>query len=87
MLAGVMAGVAESITVVTSGENSKTKIVEDQCGARQYRSATDAIQSIIRTSSRNGLFRGVVPVTMKQGANALVRFTSTIPSWTRSSHS
>ncbi|KAH6880543.1 mitochondrial carrier domain-containing protein [Thelonectria olida] len=75
MLAGVVAGLAESITVVTPGENIKTKIVEDRAGARQYRSTAHAIQSIIRIGGVGGLFRGVVPVMMKQGSNALVRFT------------
>ncbi|KAF7555172.1 hypothetical protein G7Z17_g2341 [Cylindrodendrum hubeiense] len=75
MLAGVAAGVAESVTVVTPGENVKTKIVEDRAGARQYKSTSHAIQTIVNTGGVRGLFRGVLPVTMKQGSNALVRFT------------
>ncbi|KAH7010041.1 mitochondrial carrier domain-containing protein [Ilyonectria destructans] len=75
MLAGVAAGVAESITVVTPGENIKTKIVEDRAGARQYKSTSHAIRTIVNTGGVRGLFRGLLPVTMKQGSNALVRFT------------
>jgi solute carrier family 25 citrate transporter 1 len=76
MLAGVAAGVAESIAVVTPGENIKTKIVEDRAGAQRFKSTGDVIRSIISTQGIRGLYRGVVPVTMKQGSNALVRFTS-----------
>lgn len=76
MLAGVAAGVAESVTVVTPGENLKTKMVEDRAGARQFNSATAVVRGIVTKDGPAGLFRGVVPVTMKQGSNALVRFTS-----------
>ncbi|KAH7145467.1 mitochondrial carrier domain-containing protein [Dactylonectria estremocensis] len=75
MLAGVAAGVAEGVTVVTPGENIKTKIVEDRAGARQYKSTSHAIRTILNTGRVLGLFRGLLPVTMKQGSNALVRFT------------
>ncbi|POS75508.1 hypothetical protein DHEL01_v206102 [Diaporthe helianthi] len=76
MLAGVAAGVAESVTVVTPGENLKTKMVEDRTGARQFNSAAAVVRGIVAKDGPAGLFRGVVPVTMKQGSNALVRFTS-----------
>lgn len=76
MLAGIAAGVAESVTVVTPGENLKTKMVEDRAGARQFNSATAVVRGILAKDGPAGLFRGVVPVTMKQGSNALVRFTS-----------
>ncbi|KAF9876830.1 hypothetical protein CkaCkLH20_05676 [Colletotrichum karsti] len=76
MLAGVAAGVAESVTVVTPGENIKTKIVEDRAGARRFKSTSHAIRTIIGADGIAGLFRGVLPVTLKQGSNALVRFTS-----------
>lgn len=76
MLAGVAAGMAESVTVVTPGEKIKTAIVEDRAGPRRFKSTRDAIANILRTNGVTGFFRGVVPVTMKQGSNALVRFTS-----------
>lgn len=76
MLAGVAAGVAESITVVTPGESIKTKIVQDRAGSRQYRSTGDALRAIISADGMRGFYRGIVPVTLKQGSNALVRFTS-----------
>ncbi|KAF0323751.1 hypothetical protein GQ607_008960 [Colletotrichum asianum] len=76
MLAGVAAGVAESVTVVIPGENIKTKIVEDRAGARRFKSTSHAIRSIVAMEGLGGLFRGILPVTLKQGSNALVRFTS-----------
>lgn len=76
MLAGVAAGMAESITVVTPGETIKTAIVEDRAGPRRFNSTRDAIANILRTNGVTGFFRGIVPVTMKQGSNALVRFSS-----------
>ncbi|RAK80794.1 putative mitochondrial solute carrier [Aspergillus fijiensis CBS 313.89] len=74
--AGMIAGVAESVAVVTPGETLKTKIIDDRAGAKQYRSAIHAIRTIAATEGVAGLYRGVVPVTMKQSANAMVRFTS-----------
>ncbi|KAH0422908.1 hypothetical protein CcaCcLH18_12510 [Colletotrichum camelliae] len=76
MLAGVAAGVAESVTVVTPGENIKTKIVEDRAGDRRFKSTSHAIRSIVAMEGLVGLFRGILPVTLKQGSNALVRFSS-----------
>jgi len=76
MIAGVAAGTAEGISVVTPGENLKTKIVDDRAGPRQFRSATHALRSIIATDGVSGLYRGALPVTMKQGSNSLVRFTA-----------
>ncbi|KAL4769815.1 mitochondrial carrier domain-containing protein [Aspergillus nidulans var. acristatus] len=65
-----------SILVVTPGETLKTKIIDDQAGAKRYTSATHAVRSVVATEGIAGLYRGVVPVTLKQSANAMVRFTS-----------
>lgn len=76
MLAGSMAGVAESVIVLTPGENLKTRLIEDPAGAHIYRSSSDAIRSILRANGPMSFFRGVLPVTLKQSSNAMVRFTS-----------
>ncbi|KAL4963428.1 mitochondrial carrier domain-containing protein [Aspergillus stella-maris] len=65
MGAGMIAGTAERVLVVTPGEILKTKIIDDQAGAKRYTSAAHAIRSV-----------GIVPVTLKQSANAIVRFTT-----------
>lgn len=76
MLSGMAAGVAESVTVLTPGENIKTRLVEDRSGRRELRSASHALRVIVAQDGLPGIFRGVVPVTIKQSSNALVRFTS-----------
>lgn len=74
--AGLLAGIAESVLVVTPGETLKTKIIDDRAGPRLYRSASHAIRTCFAQEGLLGLYRGVVPVTLKQSANAMVRFTS-----------
>jgi solute carrier family 25 citrate transporter 1 len=76
MLAGVASGVAESITVVTPGESIKTRIVEDRAGAYRFKTTGDAIRGILAVDGISGFYRGIIPVTLKQGSNALARFTS-----------
>lgn len=76
MLSGVCAGVAESVAVLTPGENLKTRLIEDRAGRQIYRSSTHAIREILRTEGPLSFFRGVWPVTLKQSSNAMVRFTS-----------
>lgn len=74
--AGLMAGVAEAVVVVTPGETIKTKMIDDRAGPRLYRSTGHGIVSIVARDGLVGLYRGVIPVTLKQSANAMVRFTS-----------
>ena len=76
MLAGMIAGTAEALLVVTPGETLKTKLVDDRAGPKAYHSTTHAIRTILAGEGPAGLYRGVDPVTLKQSANAMVRFTS-----------
>lgn len=76
MGAGLMAGVAEAVVVVTPGETIKTKMIDDRAGPKLYRSTGHGIVSIVARDGLSGLYRGVIPVTLKQSANAMVRFTS-----------
>ena len=76
ILSGIMAGIAESIAVVTPGEAIKTKMIDDRAGARLYRSTGHAVKTIFSTDGIAGFYRGVWPVTLKQSSNAMVRFTS-----------
>ena len=71
-----MAGIAEAVIVVTPGETIKTKMIDDRAGPKSYRSTSHGIRSILAREGPAGLYRGVVPVTMKQSANSMVRFTS-----------
>ncbi|OOQ88420.1 citrate transporter [Penicillium brasilianum] len=76
MGAALMAGVAEAVVVVTPGETIKTKMIDDRAGPKLYRSTGHAVVSIFNNEGLRGLYRGVIPVTLKQSANAMVRFTS-----------
>ncbi|KAH6691729.1 mitochondrial carrier domain-containing protein [Plectosphaerella plurivora] len=76
MVAGVAAGVAESITVVTPGENVKTRMIQERGGGKRLRTTAQVVREILANDGIRGFYRGVVPVTIKQGSNALVRFTS-----------
>ncbi|KAG8629809.1 hypothetical protein KVT40_001428 [Elsinoe batatas] len=78
LVSGLVAGVAESVLVVTPGETLKTKLIDDadrQGGAR-FRGSFDAIRQVLASEGPSGLYKGVVPVTLKQSSNAMVRFTT-----------
>ncbi|KAJ4299216.1 hypothetical protein N0V90_004460 [Kalmusia sp. IMI 367209] len=75
-MSGLCAGVAESVLVLTPGENLKTKLIDDAAGAKSYRSSTHAIRTMLATEGPLAFFRGIWPVTLKQSSNAMVRFTS-----------
>ncbi|KAL5412839.1 Tricarboxylate transporter alt9, variant 2 [Paraphaeosphaeria minitans] len=76
MMAGLCAGVAESVLVLTPGENIKTRLIDDGAGARASKSSMQIIRSVLMLEGPMGFFRGVWPVTLKQSSNAMVRFTS-----------
>lgn len=78
MLAGACAGIAESVTVLTPGENLKTKLIDGRANGVSISqlSTTRLFSRILAEEGVSGLYRGVVPVAMKQSANAVVRFTS-----------
>ncbi|KAE8146984.1 mitochondrial carrier domain-containing protein [Aspergillus avenaceus] len=76
MSAGLIAGITESVLVVTPGETLKTKVIDDRAGARVYQSAGHAVRTVLRTEGVSGLYQGTLPVTLKQSSNAMVRFTS-----------
>ncbi|KAF2011516.1 mitochondrial carrier [Aaosphaeria arxii CBS 175.79] len=76
LAAGMCAGIAESVLVLTPGENLKTRLIDDRAGKQLYRSSGHAIKSIMAAEGPLSFFRGVCPVTLKQSSNAMVRFTS-----------
>jgi len=69
------AGVAESVTVLTPGENLKTKLIDSR-GAGTSLTTRHIIAGIFATDGIAGFYRGVVPVAIKQSSNAVIRFTS-----------
>lgn len=78
MAAGICAGVVEGGTVVAPTEAIKIRLIHDQCMPTKpkYKGAIDCIRTTIRTDGVLGLYRGVVPVMARQGANSCVRFAS-----------
>lgn len=68
----------ESVLVVTPGETIKTRVIDDRRrpGGPQFRGSVDAIRKLLENEGPRGIYRGVVPVSMKQASNSMVRFTS-----------
>ncbi|KAJ8591763.1 mitochondrial carrier [Rhizopogon salebrosus TDB-379] len=77
LLAGLGAGMTEAIIAVTPSETIKTKMIDDAKRPNpQYRGLAHGTMSIIRQDGILGIYRGLFPVMMRQGANSAVRFTT-----------
>ncbi|KAG0256934.1 hypothetical protein BG011_004231 [Mortierella polycephala] len=75
VLAGLGAGMTEAVLVVTPSETIKTKLIHDGNSANpQYRGLVHGVKSIVKAEGLGGIYRGVVPVMARQGANSAVRF-------------
>ncbi|PWN50203.1 mitochondrial carrier [Violaceomyces palustris] len=76
LLAGLGAGMMEAIFAVTPSETIKTKLIDD--GKRQVRKYPSGLipgtAAIVREEGIRGIYRGLFPVMMRQGANSAVRF-------------
>ncbi|KAM3581311.1 hypothetical protein VKS41_006136 [Umbelopsis sp. WA50703] len=77
LLAGLCAGMTEAVLVVTPSETIKTKLIHDRNSQHpQYRGLIHGTTTIIKNEGIGGVYRGLFPVMMRQGANSAVRFTS-----------
>ncbi|ORX37072.1 mitochondrial tricarboxylate transporter [Kockovaella imperatae] len=77
VLAGLAAGVVEATIAVTPSETIKTKLIQDASSLQpQYTNMVNGTIGICRTEGVMGIYRGLWPTIMKQGANSAVRFTS-----------
>ncbi|TDL27018.1 mitochondrial tricarboxylate transporter [Rickenella mellea] len=77
LLAGLGAGVMEAVFAVTPSETIKTKLIDDAKRPNpQYRGLVHGTISIVRKEGIRGIYRGLFPVVMRQGANSSVRFTT-----------
>lgn len=77
LLAGMLAGVVESVVAVTPTERIKTALIDDaKSGNRHYRGGFHAAKSIVVAQGLPGLYRGLVSTTMKQSATSAVRMGS-----------
>ncbi|KAL8286618.1 hypothetical protein RQP46_004146 [Phenoliferia psychrophenolica] len=77
LLAGLGAGVTEAIFAVTPSETIKTKLIDDAKLAKpKYRGLVHGTIGICRDEGIGGIYRGLFPTIMRQGANSAVRFGS-----------
>jgi solute carrier family 25 citrate transporter 1 len=77
ILAGMMAGVVESVVAVTPTERIKTALIDDaKSGTQRYRGGLHASRVIFQTHGIAGLYRGLISTTMKQSATSAVRMGS-----------
>ncbi|KIK57490.1 hypothetical protein GYMLUDRAFT_46071 [Collybiopsis luxurians FD-317 M1] len=77
LVAGLGAGMTEAIFAVTPSETIKTKLIQDANRPNpQYRGLIHGTTMIVRQEGLSGIYRGLFPVMMRQGANSAVRFTT-----------
>ncbi|KAG9013715.1 hypothetical protein FRB94_001277 [Tulasnella sp. JGI-2019a] len=77
LLAGLGAGMTEAIFAVTPSETIKTKLIDDsKRPVPRFKGLVDGTMTIIREEGFRGIYRGLFPVILRQGANSAVRFTS-----------
>ncbi|KAG5363242.1 Tricarboxylate transport protein [Yarrowia sp. B02] len=77
VLAGLGAGVLESVVAVTPFETIKTAMIDDrQSKNPRYQGLFKGTAQLIKDKGISGIYRGLVPVTMRQAANQAVRLGS-----------
>jgi solute carrier family 25 (mitochondrial citrate transporter), member 1 len=77
VLAGLGAGVCESIFAVTPFESIKTSLIDDKKRAvPQYRGLIHGAGRIISERGIRGIYQGLMPTLARQAANSGVRFWS-----------
>lgn len=77
MVAGLGAGVLESVVAVTPFETIKTAMIDDKRSPNpKYQGMIKGPVRLVKDKGLSGIYRGVVPVTMRQAANQSVRLGS-----------
>lgn len=77
LLAGLAAGVVEAAVAVTPSETIKTKLIQDAALPNPlYTNLVTGTIGICKSEGFGGIYRGLAPTIMKQGANSAVRFSS-----------
>ncbi|PKI82999.1 hypothetical protein MVES_003020 [Malassezia vespertilionis] len=76
LLSGLGAGMMEAIFAVTPSETIKTKLIDDQkrIKPKYPPGLVSGSMAIIRDEGLHGIYRGLIPVMLRQGANSAVRF-------------
>lgn len=77
LLAGLGAGMCEALFAVTPSETIKTKLVNESMKPNpRFTGLVQGTKEIIRLEGIGGIYRGLFPVMMRQGANSAVRFST-----------
>ncbi|KZS95447.1 mitochondrial tricarboxylate transporter [Sistotremastrum niveocremeum HHB9708] len=77
LLAGLGAGIVESIIAVTPSETIKTKLIDDSKRPNpRFKGLIHGTLTIAREEGIRGIYSGLFPVMMRQAANSAVRFTT-----------
>lgn len=74
VVAGLSAGIAEGIVVVTPGECLKTRMIQAALKGGQRVGMFKTVGDIVRAEGVFALWKGLGPVLCKQGRNSAVRF-------------
>lgn len=65
-MAGLGAGTAEAIAVVTPAETIKVKLIHDRLGEKpKFKGMFDGIKQIVGASGWSGIYKGLVPTIIK----------------------
>lgn len=74
--AGMLAGMTEAVLAVTPTETIKTKLIHDRNSPTpKYRGLIHGTRTIVKAEGFMGIYQGVVPTMLRQGANSAIRFT------------
>ena len=74
-LAGLMAGGAEAVLVVTPQETLKTKLIHDKISENpKYKSLFHGMSTIVKQNGLGGMYKGVTATFLKQSSNQGIRF-------------
>ncbi|GMM29548.1 Ctp1 protein [Martiniozyma asiatica (nom. inval.)] len=77
VLAGLGAGLLESVLAVTPAESIKTAMIDDKQSAKpKYQDGFKGTIRLVNNLGIKGLYKGLLPVAMRQGANSAVRLGS-----------
>ncbi|PKS12334.1 hypothetical protein jhhlp_001634 [Lomentospora prolificans] len=77
VIAGLGAGVTESLLAVTPFESIKTTLIDDRKSPKpRMKGFISAVPIIARERGFRGFFQGLVPTTARQGANSATRFSA-----------
>ncbi|KAH7103668.1 mitochondrial tricarboxylate transporter [Auriculariales sp. MPI-PUGE-AT-0066] len=77
LVAGMAAGLTEAVVAVTPSETIKTKLIDDAKRPQpRFNGLVHGTRIIIAEEGLRGIYRGLGPVMMRQGANSAIRFTT-----------